>query len=206
MSAEQHLLDKVRAQRVQLLAIGGSAGSIDVLLRLCPALPASCPLAVVAVVHLPPIRESLLPQLLAPRCALPVAEAEPWMGILPGRIYLAPPGYHLGVESDHTFSLGADEPVHFARPSIDAFFEAVADVYGARALGVLLTGANSDGASGLRAIARAGGLTLVQDPASAQRPEMPRAALALMKPTAILSVDGIARVFTSLASSTWTRQ
>ena len=97
--------------------------------------------------------------------------------ILPGVIYLAPPGYHLMIEEDKTFSLSVDSPVNFARPSIDVLFETEADAYGARLVGVILTGANSDGSRGLKKIKDSGGLVLVQDPESAEAATMPRAAV-----------------------------
>ena len=163
--------------RVDAVVIGTSAGGVEALSCLLPALPADYRGAVFVVLHLPRERPSLLVELFAPKCRLAVREAEDKEAVAPGTIYFAPPDYHLLVDCGPTTVLSADEPVNFSRPSIDALFESAADVYGARLLGVVLTGANHDGAAGLEAVRRAGGITCVQDPASAQVPQMAEAAL-----------------------------
>jgi two-component system, chemotaxis family, protein-glutamate methylesterase/glutaminase len=188
----------LRQQPIALVAIGGSAGSIEALVELCPALPAQAAYAVVVLVHLPSERESLLPGLLAPISRMPVVEAAPWEPVAPGHVYIAPNGYHLGIEADHSFSLSNDELVNFARPSIDVLFTSVADVYRHRALAILLTGANADGARGMHRVADAGGLTIVEDPTTARRPEMPQAALDRFTPSAVLSVKDIAVALSAL--------
>jgi len=129
-------------KHLKVLAIGGSAGSIEVLNQLLPALPSALPLAVVVVVHLPPHSRSELPSIYGPQCRLPVREASDKDLIEQGTIVFAPPGYHLLVEDERTFALSIDPPVHFSRPSIDVLFESVADVYGDRAIGVVLSGGN----------------------------------------------------------------
>jgi len=106
-------------------------------------------------------------------------------------VYVAPAGYHLSIETDHSFSLSREEPRHFSRPSIDILFESAADAYGEQLAAALLTGANEDGAAGLLAIKQAGGLTLVQEPADALVPTMPNAALALLKPDFLLSINAM---------------
>jgi two-component system chemotaxis response regulator CheB len=183
------------ARKVGAVVIGGSAGSVDVLLGLLPAFSTACSVAVVVVVHLPRERPSGLAPLFAPKCQLTVVEAEDKQPLAPGVIYLAPPDYHLLVEEDETLALSADELVHYSRPSIDVLFESAADAYGSALLGVVLSGANEDGAAGLSAIARAGGLTLVQAPQGAVAEAMPRAALKAVPQSSVLSVAGMAELF-----------
>jgi two-component system chemotaxis response regulator CheB len=118
--------------------------------------------------------------------------------IAPGTVYFATPGYHLLVESDGTFALSLDELVHFSRPSIDVLFETAAEAYGDRALGIILTGANPDGADGLRAIAEAGGATVIQQPSSAEARAMPEAALQACPDSLVAEVGAIAELLASL--------
>jgi two-component system chemotaxis response regulator CheB len=161
---------------VDAVVIGGSAGSVEALAVLLPGLPAGCPFTVVVVVHLPPNVPSLLPHVLEPYCRLPVREATDKEPAQPGVVWCAPAGYHLYLEADRSLALSVDAPILFSRPSIDVLFASAADVYRDRLAGVVLTGANSDGAEGLAAVRRAGGIALVQDPASALVPTMPAAA------------------------------
>ncbi len=179
-------------ERLQVVVIGGSAGSIDALGVLLPALPATLRATVVVVVHLPRERPSLLCQIFQPRCALPVREAQDKEPLEPGTIYFAPPDYHLLLDAGPTLALSVDEPVHFSRPSIDVLFETAADACGSRLLAILLSGANADGAQGLVAAQAAGGTTLVQSPASCAVPFMPEAALAVMQPGHLLTPEGMA--------------
>jgi two-component system chemotaxis response regulator CheB len=158
------------------IVIGASAGAVEALLHLLPPLPADYPLALMIVVHLHPESDSTLVALLAARCQILVKEAEDKEPIRPGTVYLAPPNYHLLIEPDGRLSLSSEEPVLFSRPSIDVLFESAADAYGDAMTGVILTGANSDGAEGLRAICSAGGRAYVQLPAEADT--MPLAARA----------------------------
>jgi two-component system chemotaxis response regulator CheB len=179
------------AAQKALLVIGGSAGGIDALIEILPALPASFPAPVVVLLHLPEGGVSVLNQILARHSALPVQDVEDKAPLAPGTIYLAPPAYHLLVEKSWRLGLSQDWPEHHCRPSIDVLFESAADCAGADAVAVLLTGANDDGAAGIAAVARAGGTTVVQDPASALSPEMPRAALALCQPSQVLPLQEI---------------
>ncbi|MGC4014719.1 MAG: chemotaxis protein CheB [Luteolibacter sp.] len=160
------------------VVIGVSAGAFDALSTILPELPAGFPCAVLVVVHLPPDRKSLMASLFASRCALEVKEAEDKEMLRAATIYFAPPDYHLLVEPDFSLSLSSDEPVLYSRPSIDVLFESAADAYGDDLVAVVLTGANHDGARGLRTVCDAGGRALVQSPDSAEEPTMPRAALA----------------------------
>jgi two-component system chemotaxis response regulator CheB len=134
--------------------------------------------------------EGGLAGLLRHRAQLPVAEADDKTTIEPGHVYLAPPDYHLLVQPGY-FSLSTDDRVHFARPSIDVLFESAADAYRERVVGVILTGANADGAAGLSRIKRSGGVAVVQDPLTAERHEMPGAALAATTADAILPLGEI---------------
>lgn len=181
--------------RIEGVVIGASAGGIEALGVLLPALPAGLRAAVFIVVHLRRERPSLLAELFAPRCRVPVREAEDKEAVEPGAIYFAPPDYHLLVEDGPRLALSVDELVHFSRPSIDVLFESASDVYGDRLMGVILTGGNSDGAQGLAAVRRAGGLTVVQDPRSAQTPFMPESARDTGAAELVLSLAGIADLF-----------
>jgi len=176
---------------LRLIVVGASAGGLQALLRLFGGLPASYRLPIAVVLHLPDDRTSRLAELFQARLALRVREAEDKAAILPGTLYFAPPGYHLQVEDDFTFSLSRDEPVQFSRPSIDVLFDSAADALGAQVCGILLTGANHDGASGLHTLARHGGVTVVQCPGSAEVSTMPAAALELFDPDFVRDVPGI---------------
>lgn len=158
-----------------VVVIGASAGGLEALHAVLGALPADLAAPVVVVQHRHPSSDGLLAELLDRRTALAVAEAEDKQALRAGCALVAPAGYHLLVEAGHV-ALSTDDVVRYSRPAIDVTFESAAGTYGAGVLGVVLTGANEDGADGLAAIRRAGGATVVQDPASARRAEMPRAA------------------------------
>lgn len=162
---------------IDAVAIGASAGGVEVLSVLLSALPASCRASFFIVMHIPRERPSLLADVFNARCALPVREAEDKEPVQPGTVYFAPPDYHLLLDRGPALALSSDEPVHFSRPSIDVLFDSAADVYGERLLGLILTGANQDGAEGLAAVGRAGGRTVVQEPGGAAVPFLPEAAL-----------------------------
>ena len=159
------------------VVIGASAGALQALSEILPVLPADYPLPVLVVVHVPPDRRNALAALFQAKCRMAVREAEDKEPASSGVIYFAPPGYHLLVEGDETLSLSSDEEVLFSRPSIDVLFESAADAYGASLIGVILTGASADGALGLKAIADAGGVPLVEEPSTAYADAMPLAAL-----------------------------
>lgn len=164
------------------LAIGGSAGSLSILRATLEGLCADTQLAVVVCVHTASRDVRQLCDVLARHTALPVEEAAPGAPVAPGRVHVASGGYHLLVEHDRTFSLCAGERVQYARPSIDVLFESMADVYRYELAALLLSGANADGAEGLHAVHRAGGLTLIQHPDFSLVADMPKAALALFEP------------------------
>ncbi len=160
------------------VSIGGSAGSLDALSHILPLLPADYWLPIMVVVHLPPDRDSVIAAVLQCKCSLSVREAEDKMPLERGTVYFAPPDYHLLVEEDRSLSLSYDEEHLFSRPSIDVLFESAADVFGQGLVGIILSGANEDGACGLRKVFDEGGVALVQAPKEAAMPQMPLAAIA----------------------------
>jgi two-component system chemotaxis response regulator CheB len=185
--------------RIEGVVIGASAGGVEALAVLLPALPATFRPSLFIVQHLPRERPSLLAEIFARRCARPVREAEDKEPIEPGTVYFAPPDYHMLLEKNRQIALSADEPVHFSRPSIDVLFESAAEVYGERLLGIILTGANEDGAAGLHAIHKAGGVTVVQQPDSAKVPLMIVSALQRGPADYVLSLPEIAQLLGTLA-------
>ena len=187
--------------RTQAIVIGASAGAIQALSRILPALPADYPVPVLVIVHIPADHADLLAPLFQAKCRVVVKEAEDKESILPGSVYFGPSDYHLLVEADRTVSLSSDEPVLYSRPSIDVLFESAADAYGEGLVGVILTGANEDGAEGLRAVIAAGGVALVENPAEAFAPAMPSAALARCAGAQVMSLDAIAAYLVGLGAS-----
>jgi len=174
-----------------VVVMGASWGGMRALETVLAALPADFPVPIAIAQHRDPDAEDdLLASLLARHTRLDIHDADDKQQLAPGRVLLAPPGYHMLIEGA-TVALSVDAPVQFARPSIDVLFESAADAHGARTIGVVLTGANADGAAGLAAIKRRGGHTIVQAPDTAERPEMPRAAAAI-GPDRIVALDEIA--------------
>lgn len=178
-------------QNIDLVIIGGSAGALDVLLKLFAALPEKLNFALVVIMHLPDDRKSLLAEVLQLHTVHPVLEAEDKAKVLLQHIYVAGSGYHLSIEKDYTFSLSCEPPLHFSRPSIDILMDSAASAYGDKLMGILLTGANIDGAAGMKMIKQAGGKTIVQDPHEAQVRIMPDEAIKQMQPDFILTTDKI---------------
>jgi len=187
--------------RVEAIVIGASAGAVDALSAILPPLPPGFGIPILVVVHLPIDKNSMLTELFEQKCQLKVCEAEDKAPIQPGTIYFAPPDYHLLVEHDRRMSLSSEEPVHYARPSIDVLFETAADAYGKALVGVILTGSNSDGAQGLKSISEAGGVALVQDPQLAYSSNMPRAALFGCPQAQPLSLDQIRIYLTQIGEN-----
>lgn len=161
--------------RYDLIAVGASAGGLLALTEVLRPLPASFP-GIVVVQHLDPTHKSHLASLLVRKTSRQVKQAEHSEPILPGLVYIAPPDEHLLV-GPGKIQLAHSQLVHFSRPSIDLLFESVAGMYGSRSIGVILSGSNRDGAVGIRAIKEAGGITMAQDPASADFKTMPQAAI-----------------------------
>ena len=179
-----------RQSDYDLVVVGASLGGVAALRHLLAELPAGFPAAVAIVQHRRPDAESPLPQLLGAVSALPVREPRDREKLEPGVVYLGPAGYHLLVEPGW-LTLSVEGPVSWARPSIDVLFESAADAYRRRVVGVLLTGSSEDGAAGVAAVARRGGLTVVEDPGSAHSPVSPAAALARTKVRHVLPLAGI---------------
>ena len=163
----------------QAIVIGCSAGGLVALEALFAGLLPILPQPIVVCCHTGSTTVDLMCELLARHATLPVMEARERTPLQGGVIHVAPSGYHLLVEPDRRFSLSVDERVSFARPSIDVLFDSAAEAYRDALIGVLLTGANSDGAEGVERIRHCGGLAIVQDPADAQVAAMPAAALEL---------------------------
>lgn len=166
------------ARRCGMLLIGGSAGSLEVLFKLLPRLKPDLSFPIVLVLHRRSSADSSLTDLLSGKTTNITREVEDKDPVLPGIIYLAPADYHLLIEHGHYFALDYSEKINFSRPSIDVTFESAADVYADSTVAILLSGANEDGTEGLIAIKKAGGLTVAQDPATAQMPFMPHNAIA----------------------------
>jgi two-component system chemotaxis response regulator CheB len=187
--------------RYEAIVIGVSAGGMNALGTILSRLPVDFALPIIIVQHMDPESYDYLTELLDRKCNISVKQAEEKEKIAKGVAYIAPPNYHLLLEEDRTFSLSVDEWVNYSRPSIDVMFESAADVYGKGLVGVVLTGANADGSAGLKKIKRAGGLAIVQDPATAHADVMPKAAIAASKVDYVLPLEEIPELFKELSNA-----
>ena len=178
-----------KMSRFRIILIGGSAGSLEVILNIINGLPKKPDAVFVIIMHRRSDKDSILQNLLSYKSKLPVKEVEDKEIIHNDTIYLAPPGYHLLVENSETFSLDSSEKVHFCRPSIDVTFESVAEIFTTDVTALLLSGANADGALGLKIIRQMGGRTLVQNPATAEVSFMPQQAVNLKVADEILDAN-----------------
>jgi len=177
----------------ELICIGASWGGLHAVGRILSDIPRELEQAIVVAQHRhPDSPASSLPELLALQIARPVRDIEDKVEIRPSQVYIAPPDYHVLVERGW-FALSLEERVHYARPSIDVLFESAAEAYRERAIGVILTGANEDGAAGLKRIKELGGVAVIQDPAQALRRAMPDAALAATVADAVLPIEEIGK-------------
>ncbi len=176
----------------EAVVIGASAGALEALSVILPALPANFRLPLMIVVHMPPDRSSILAELFQAKCRIAVREAEDKEPVNGGTAYFAPPDYHLLVEANKHLSLSSDEPILYSRPSIDVLFESAADAYGPALIAIVLSGANQDGAAGLKVIADAGGTAIVQSSEGAFATAMPEAAKAMCPSAQVLSPQEIA--------------
>jgi two-component system chemotaxis response regulator CheB len=175
----------------ELVVMGASWGGLGALERVLGGLPRGFRTPIAVAQHRSPDGGSEgLARLLSSHSTMPVADVEDKQPVEPGKVYLAPPDYHLYVEADG-FALSVDDAVLYSRPSIDVLFESAADTYRERLIAVVLTGANEDGARGIAAVKRLGGHAIVQNPVEAERPEMPRAALQAIDPDQVLSLSAI---------------
>jgi two-component system chemotaxis response regulator CheB len=169
--------------------------------KILPFLPAGFPLPVIIAQHLHPLQDGAAIIHYAGGSALTVKDADEKESVRVGFVYFAPPNYHLLVEDDRTFSLSIDAKVHFTRPSVDVLFESAADAYGAGLIGIVLSGANQDGAAGLLYIKQRGGLTIAQDPQDADVGYMPKSAIEIANPDHILPADAICKLLVELSVS-----
>ena len=182
------------------IVIGASTGGMEALSTVSSCLPREFPLSIVFVQHLHPAEGGYLVEYLGNKSALKVKEADEKEVIRVGHIYVAPPNYHLLIEHDQTFSLSIDEKVNYARPSIDVLFESAVYVWSNHLIGIILTGANNDGAYGMRLIKEHGGLTIAQDPSTAECPVMPQAAIDIGAVEKILPLEGVVNFLKTLVS------
>jgi two-component system chemotaxis response regulator CheB len=164
-------------KKFKAIVIGTSAGGLSALSILLEKLPADYPLPLVIVQHRTKDQKSLMEEILQAKCKIKIKQADEKEKIKKGMVYIAPPDYHLLIETDFTFSLSSDALVSYSRPSIDVLFESAAISYGNTLIGIILTGANTDGAAGLQTIKKHGGLTIAQSPKEAEFPHMPGAAI-----------------------------
>ncbi len=195
------MASSVRGRRFRAVVVGVSSGGVEALRVMLGGLPKDFPLPVMIVAHLSHEADNGLARLLDDLCGIRVKEADELERAVAGTVYLAPPNYHLLVERDGTLSLSVDAPVRFARPSVDVLFESAADAFGPALIGVVMTGAGSDGSSGLKRIKEAGGVTVVQDPDEAAVDPMPRSAIETAFPDHIVPLAGIAPLLVRLAGS-----
>jgi len=185
-------------RKFKAVVIGVSAGGSKALQLILPALPAGFPVPVIIVQHISPDSEGYFIRHLNSLCNVKVREAAEKRKAKAGRVYFAPPNYHLMIEEDGSFSLTVGERVNFARPSIDVLFESAACAYCPGLIGIILTGANNDGSAGLKKIKDMGGFTIVQDPSTAEIDSMPKAALARSRVDKILPLNKIAEFLISV--------
>lgn len=191
-------MQKNSGRQFKAVVIGVSTGGVTALKILLGALPVCFPLPIMIVSHIAPDSDDGLAVLLDTLCAIRVKEADEQESIVPGTAYLAPANYHLLVERGGTLALSVDQPVNFARPSIDVLFESAAEAYGAELVGIILTGAGIDGSRGLLKIKNSGGFTIVQDPADAVMDSMPRHALQLLQADHVVPLTEIPALLVGL--------
>jgi len=175
----------------EAIVIGVSSGGMNVMKVIFPLLPKDFSIPIIIVQHISPRSEGHWITLLNDKCKLEIKEADEKERVEGGKIYIAPPNYHLLIEKNKTFSLTVDERVNFARPSIDVMFESAAEAYKDKLIGVVLTGSNSDGSMGLKRIKECGGLTIVQHPETAESPFMPASAITMTGPDYIIDLEHI---------------
>lgn len=183
-----------------IIVVGTSAGGLKALEMILRGLPRGFPIPIVAVQHRSRESSDAYAEVVGKGSAVPVREIEDDEVLRAPGVYLAPPDYHVLIEPGRIV-LSVDEAVSYSRPSIDVLFESAADVYGARVLAVLLTGANADGAKGLVRIKQAGGQAIVQDPRTAESPEMPAAGIASANVDRVLPLEEIAAELVRRAAS-----
>ncbi|HET8829255.1 MAG TPA: chemotaxis protein CheB [Pelobium sp.] len=182
------------AKKIDLLIIGGSAGSFSVLLSLIPKIETPINFAILIVLHRKDTLSTSIIEVFKPKTTINIIECEDKDPIISGNIYFAPADYHLLIENDHTFSLDYSEKVNYSRPSIDVTFKVAADLYNDKMAAILLSGANHDGAEGLFYVQQKSGTTIVQNPLTAEIDTMPKQALNLFKPDFVADIDEMASI------------
>ncbi len=187
--------------KYKVVVIGVSTGGIKALKTILSVLPSKFALSVIIVMHRHKDADGYLERSLDNECKMRVKQADEKEEIKAGVVYVAPPNYHLLIEDDGVFSMSVDGAVNYARPSVDVVFESAAEVYGKGLVGVILTGANKDGSQGLKKIKEAGGLAIVQMPETSEVSDMPRAAVAAVKPDYVLSLEKIGPLLRKLESN-----
>lgn len=186
------MIDKVNINRsFSAVVIGVSAGGLHALIHVLGKLPADYFLPIIVVQHRGKEYKILLEEILQTKCLLKVKQADEKEPIQSGFIYIAPPDYHLLIEQDETFSLTSDRLIKHSRPSIDLLFTTAAEVYKEKLIGIILTGASSDGAEGIRDIKKEGGYTIAQDPKTAEYPYMPQSSITIGAIQTILTLEEI---------------
>lgn len=187
--------------KYKAIVMGVSAGGLKALLELFSVLPGNFSIPVMVTQHLHPDDDGSLAEILSLKSFLKIVEATDKMPITPGTVYLAPPNYHLLIERNGTLALSKDQKTNYSRPSIDVMFETAAYAYGDELIGIILTGANNDGSAGISLIKDFGGLTIAQDPATAEFPAMPEFTIATGKIDKIFSLEEISKYLKSIAET-----
>jgi two-component system chemotaxis response regulator CheB len=190
----------MQQREFEAIVIGASAGGLNAFFNLFEHLPSNFPIPIIVVQHLHPQEDSVLPDLINSKTKLNVKEVVDKEEIHRGFIYFAPPNYHLLIEDKYSFSLTYDEKVNYSRPSIDVLFESASHVWAQNLIGIILTGANGDGAEGIKLVAKAGGTTIAQSPDSSEFPVMPQAAINTGFVQHILTIEQMVDFLINLSS------
>ncbi|MCF8368266.1 MAG: chemotaxis protein CheB [Bacteroidales bacterium] len=186
--------------KIRAVVVGVSAGGLTALKKFLPALPPDFPVPIIIVQHIYPHSDNYFIHQLNDLSKITVKEAEEKEKACPAVAYIAPPNYHLLMENDVTISFSTEARVNYSRPSIDVLFETAAFVFGPDLIGIILTGANFDGSTGLKKIKSRGGITIVQDPKTAEVNYMPQAAIDICEPDYVLPLEDIAQKILDLCS------
>jgi len=184
--------------KYEAIVIGTSSGGMNALKFLFSSLPVDFSIPIIIVQHISPCSDDQWIKLLNNNSKLYLKEADEKEKIEHGKVYIAPPNYHLMIERNKTFSLTIDERVNYSRPSIDVLFESAAEAYKNKLIGVILTGSNNDGTNGIKRIQECGGLTIAQDPETAESSYMPASAIAAIQPDYILALENIIELLIKL--------
>jgi two-component system chemotaxis response regulator CheB len=191
---EENALNK----NCKLVIIGGSAGSLEVLMSILPKLKPIRSFAIALILHRKSAEDATLENLIALRTSIPLSKVEDKVNLKRGHIFVAPSDYHLLFEKNEQLSLDVSEKVNYSRPSIDVSFESAAAAFGKKCIAILLSGANADGTQGLKAIQREGGIVILQNPENAIMPFMPQSALSSISPSHVFEVSEILEYINSI--------